>query len=158
MKFFKELEATLVHHDKPKGVGLAAPQVDKLWRVFVTYLEGRPLVFANPYIVKHSQQMIFGPKNDEDILEGCLSMPNIYGAVPRWEWVDLEYEVLNQDRLEPTKSRFADFHARVIQHELDHLNGVLFIDHSLEYDLPVFRERRGSKGYDEIPREALELI
>jgi peptide deformylase len=54
--------------------------------------------------------------------------------------------------------RFEDYGARVVQHELDHLDGVLFIDYSIKYDLPLYKEKRGSKKMEEIDKSVLQYI
>lgn len=153
VKMIGNLGDTLINKDNPKGVGLAFPQVDKLFRVFVTYLNdgerddknNKLITFINPVITNHSQKITLGPDKKDPILEGCLSMPGIYGPVPRWEWVEVEYQEIEKSektaRLKSEKGRFEGFHARVIQHELDHLEGILFTDHSLRYDLPVYQEK-----------------
>lgn len=101
------------------GVGLAAPQVGTLQRIFVMAPEGmKPVVLINPEIVK-AESTLTGQ-------EGCLSIPGLYGDVTRPEAIvihasdrkgrELEYELEGMP-------------AKVAQHEIDHLNGVLFIDH-----------------------------
>lgn len=114
------------------GVGLAAPQVAKSVRLIIVRLPdeteedreeygeeaGTTYVVANPKIIKESREMELG-------VEGCLSLPGIYGEVERHEMV----VVTGQDR-EGKKFRLKakGFLARVFQHEIDHLDGVLFID------------------------------
>ncbi len=154
--FVRELSETLENKRNPKGVGLAAPQVNKLWRVFAAQVEGLE-IFINPVITNHSSGYTLGPDEEDPILEGCLSMPKIYGAVPRWEWVLVEYDALVNGELEKREERFDDFYARVIQHEIDHLDGILFTDHSLKYDLPVYQEYEKEK-YREVNKEFLEII
>jgi peptide deformylase len=152
-KKIAELSQTLEKTTNPKGVGLAAPQVNWAGRVFVTRVNldnqekgpEEPHHFINPSIVDHSAQHTLGPDPEQPVLEGCLSIPGIYGPVPRWEWITLEYQILENDKLITKKDTFEEYAARVMQHELDHLNGILFIDHSLEYKLPVYREEKRSK-------------
>ena len=108
------------------GVGLAAPQIHEALRIFVAALdagdddddEAEPIALINPEIT------VVGPDVVED-WEGCLSIPDIRGRVPRAR----EIKVRGFDR---TGSRIElsahDFSARVIQHETDHLDGVLFFD------------------------------
>jgi peptide deformylase len=159
-QFIAQLQQTLKKTDNPRGVGLAAPQVDQLLRIFATQIEEDPKldpqVFINPRLVKHGDKHTFGPDPENPRLEGCLSMPSLYGAVPRWEWVEVEYQTYLGKQLVEKKDRFDGFHARVVQHEIDHLNGILFTDYSLQYDLPVYREIK--KDLVEITdRAALEL-
>jgi peptide deformylase len=108
------------------GVGLAAPQVDTLERVIVVELpadeeEGRPAelyAFVNPEIVKVSRDV----EEDE---EGCLSIPGYVGEVVRHTMVI----VRGQDAQgKPQKVRAYDYLARIFQHEIDHLEGIMFID------------------------------
>lgn len=151
-QFVNELEETLRLKDNPKGVGLAAPQVDKKLRIFSTQFAldeqyDSPAAlkldyYINPTITKHSGKQTFGQDKKNPQLEGCLSIPHLYGPVPRWEWVELNYFVINNDELEEKNKKFLDFEARVIQHELDHLNGILFTDYILEYDLPFYVENK----------------
>lgn len=150
--WLKDLGTTLKNHKKPPGVGLAAPQVNLSKSAFVTYLpkdpnsdKGRSIIttFINPEIVDHSTELTFGPDPDNPIVEGCLSIPHLYGAVPRWQWVELKFDTLKNDELISQSLRFTDFAARVIQHENDHLHGILFTDYSLQLDLPVYFSKEG---------------
>jgi len=168
IKFVQELEKTLKQKESPKGVGLAAPQVDKKWRIFVTQLpldgqdftrdsdqeKEQPLQirhFINPIITKHSQKLIFGETegNKEPRLEGCLSIPKIYAPVPRWTWVELKYEIIKGGKLIKKTEKFTDFMARVIQHETDHLDGILFTDYALEHDSPIYFENEKTGKLEE---------
>lgn len=147
------LTSTLFAKSDPKGVGLSAPQIGKNQNVFVTWLARNPeddptpedlKVFINPTIIDHSKETTYGADAEDPILEGCLSIPGLYGPVPRWEWVKIEYDSIeltaNSYQLSAKKriERFSDFDARVVQHEYDHLQGVLFTDYSLKMDLPVY--------------------
>jgi len=136
--------------------------VDVLNRVFLTLIDDQnpkaiPQEFINPIIKKHSNDYTFGPDPENPRLEGCLSMPGLYGPVPRWEWVELEYQAIYDGEFVDKKSRFDGFHARVIQHEIDHLDGILFTDYSLEYDLPVYVEKK-NELVELTDRGALELF
>ena len=102
-----------------KGIGLAAVQVGKLIRLFVTHVpKDAPRVFINPEVIETSG----GQRSFE---EGCLSIPEVNADVIRPEQVQLQaWNVKGR----PFSMDAEDLLARVIQHELDHLNGVLFID------------------------------
>ena len=158
--FVKEMQRTLQKTTNPRGVGLAAPQVNTAYRLFLTNIQDekstKPKIFINPTIIKHSNQHTFGPDLNNPRLEGCLSMPKLYGAVPRWEWVEVEFQSFKDDQLIEKRERFDGFHARVIQHETDHLDGILFTDYSLEFDLPVYREKN-KELVEIIDRSILEL-
>lgn len=109
-----------------RGVGLAAPQVHQGFRLFVAQIddeddaapEPEPFVIINPEIT------IVGGETVED-WEGCLSVPDIRGRVPRAREIKVRAYDRNGARLELNAH---DFAARVIQHETDHLDGVLFFD------------------------------
>jgi peptide deformylase len=106
------------------GVGLAAPQVHEGLRLFVALLDDEPgpkseaAVIINPEIVPSGS-------TKEEGWEGCLSIPDIRGMVPRFT----EITVTALDRNgKPVEFRLKNFPARVVQHETDHLDGVLFFD------------------------------
>lgn len=102
------------------GVGLAAPQVGLLKSLFVCHVNGdQPRVFINPQIIGTSQEML-------PYEEGCLSIPGVYGDVIRP--ASITVQAINE-RGRPFKVDAEGMLARVIQHEMDHLKGVLFIDH-----------------------------
>jgi peptide deformylase len=104
------------------GVGLAAPQVHEGLRLFVAMLdaegEGDATVFINPEIVVKGDQTVEG-------WEGCLSIPDIRGRVPRAQHIVVSALDRNGKRFE---MELRDFPARVVQHENDHLDGVLFFE------------------------------
>ncbi len=100
------------------GLGLAAPQIGILQRIIVIAPEGlRPTALINPKIVVSEGEQIGQ--------EGCLSIPGLYGDVKRANYI--EVEALDRKGRELTYE-LEGMHARVVQHEIDHLNGVLFID------------------------------
>jgi len=111
------------------GVGLAAPQVGLTDRIFVVDLspvasEEHPefrdfkRVFINAHITERSGEL-------ELVEEGCLSIPGIHENVPRENEIRIAYL---DENLQPHNETYAGFMARVIQHEYDHLDGVLFVD------------------------------
>ena len=106
-------------------VGLAAPQVGVNKRLIVvslmkTYEDDtfRTIAMINPEIVEHSEERCMDK-------EGCLSVPGESGEVERWNWVKITF-------LDPEGKKYAmkltDLAARIIQHEIDHLDGILFTD------------------------------
>ena len=121
--------------DAANGVGLAAPQIGISQRLAVitippvveerddgTLVELEPAqdyVLINPEIVKKSDQEVMGQ-------EGCLSLPGWYGEVPRASWVTVEYQGLDGKR--QRIRRATGLLARALQHEIDHLDGVLFTE------------------------------
>ena len=100
------------------GAGLAAPQIGVPLRAIVTYVDEQLHVVLNPEIVDQSDEEI-------EADEGCLSIPGWYGPVKRKERVT----VRGLSRTgKPTKVKSEGWEARAFQHEIDHLDGVLFID------------------------------
>ncbi len=103
---------------REEGVGLAAPQIGKNIRMFVVDDGSGPRVFINPQITGMSRELV-------EMEEGCLSIPGVYEKVVRPAEVRIQSQNEN-GRREITEA--TGFLARIIQHEYDHLEGVLFID------------------------------
>ena len=125
-EFVENMFETMYHSD---GVGLAAPQIGKSLRIFVIdastaaeeepELEGFKKAFINPEILERT--------GEEWVMnEGCLSLPEIREDITRPEHVKIKYL---DENLEEHIEEYGGFAARVIQHEYDHLDGVLLIDH-----------------------------
>lgn len=110
------------------GIGLAAPQVDVLKKLIIidTQHEGEKYAMANPKIMWKSEET-------ETMNEGCLSIPGVEGDVCRSKSIRARYNDIETG--EEKELEACDLLARVIQHETDHLNGVLFIDHLSNKDL-----------------------
>ncbi len=105
--------------ERGKGVGLAAVQVGELLRLFITKVPGDdPRVFINPDILETSIEQA-------TMEEGCLSIPGLYTEVMRPQSIRIQAW---NEKGRPFTLSAEDYLARVIQHELDHLNGVLFLD------------------------------
>ncbi len=101
------------------GAGIAAPQVGRTERVCIAMINGRAVPLINPEIVRRSEEA-------ETAEEGCLSLPDVWVQVPRSREIDLEYQDVKGKHRELTLS---DFDARVVQHEVDHLDGILIVDY-----------------------------
>ncbi len=116
------------------GIGLAAPQVGKDLRIFIADLSPYEIDFKialiNPEIVSFSQEKEIGE-------EGCLSIPGVYAPVERAYAVQIKGYTLDEKEV---KIELEGFPARVVQHEIDHLDGVLFIDHVPKDKLPEYME------------------
>jgi len=130
------------------GIGLAAPQVGALQRVIVVDVEqpegggrGKPLFIVNPEIIKTSAEI-------NVYQEGCLSVPGQYADVERPRDVRIGY--LDYDG-NPQEVETGGLLATCIQHEIDHLNGILFIDHvsSLKRDMLLRKVKKWSKDIDD---------
>jgi peptide deformylase len=114
-EFIHDMKHTMVEKD---GVGLAAPQVGRNIRLVIVNTKEGPQCFINPNIIKRSFLKEWGE-------EGCLSVPNIFGDVKRNKKIVCEYY---NDRAELVRTTAEGLMARVFQHEIDHLDGILFID------------------------------
>jgi len=102
------------------GVGLAAPQVGKKLRLFVAVADDDvKRVFINPQIVSTSEEV-------GDYEEGCLSIPKINEKVPRPDKIKIKYL---DETFREHEDEFEGYFARVIQHECDHIDGKMFVDH-----------------------------
>ncbi|HMB65584.1 MAG TPA: peptide deformylase [Patescibacteria group bacterium] len=114
-EFFQDLEKTMLEND---GVGLASPQVAENIRVIAVKNGQETLCMVNPEITKRSWAKEWGE-------EGCLSVPEYYGEVSRSKKINCLYwdKKGNKKRI-----KVQGFPARVIQHEIDHLDGILFTD------------------------------
>jgi len=118
------------------GVGLAAPQVHESLRIFVAMLdadgqgEGDAVIFVNPEITVVGDQTLEG-------WEGCLSIPDVRGRVPRSQHIRVTALDRHAKRFELD---LKDFPARVVQHETDHLDGVLFFDRMKSLDSLTYLE------------------
>ncbi len=127
----KQIAADLwfaLEHSKIEGVGIAAPQIGVSERIFILR-EGKDKyqVYINPTIIWSSESLTTGfTRKGDTFLEGCLSIPNIYGAVIRPDSIELEYMDLQGKK---HKRKYKEPFSRYAQHELDHLNGILFTDH-----------------------------
>ena len=119
------MQATMLERN---GVGIAAPQVYVSKRIIIVASRPNPrypdapemdaVVMVNPEILEQSAHTVLGE-------EGCLSVPDERGLVARAEMVKVRYLTLQG---ESVKSIFHGFPARIVQHEVDHLNGVLFVE------------------------------
>jgi peptide deformylase len=135
----RKLAAEMLEAMAGKGIGLAGPQVASPLRLFVTNVEGdKPRIFINPEIVLTSQELI-------SIEEGCLSLPRLYLDVVRPEFVRVQAW---NDKGRPFTVETDGLLARVIQHEYDHLEGILFIDRLKpgKRDRAISQYRRLTKG------------
>ena len=128
---------------RPQGVGLAAPQIGVSLRIFLIRpaAAGPITTFINPEIIKYSQRQTH-PTSKHGIYEGCLSIPNHYAPIARSASVTVKYQkILSAEHfsLSTVQETLSGFPAHIVQHEMDHLNGILFIDRVLEQNSKLFR-------------------
>lgn len=122
------IDNLIVTASQANGVGIAAPQVGMSDRLFIMASRPtlrypnapvmEPTAIINPKILNHSKETVKG-------WEGCLSVPGIRGLVPRYQSIEVEY-TSREGKL--CYQKFTDFVARIFQHELDHLDGIVFLD------------------------------
>lgn len=139
-KLINDLADTLEAQTDPPGLGISAVQIGILKRVFVARIRNRPKPFVNPKILKFS-------KREVAILEGCLSVPDLYGHVVRPQEVNVE--ACNQYG-KIFRNHYKGLAARIIQHEMDHLNGILFIDHVHDQNGKVFKVEKDKGGKEQL--------
>jgi peptide deformylase len=126
LTLINDMMETLVAQEDPEGIGLAAPQIGKNLRIFLMKPKDEMKVIINPEVVSINKDK---PKNKgkkgKKIMEGCLSLPHFYGPISRAK--DLKIKYLNSEGKEVTES-FIGLDAQIVLHEIDHLEGVLFVD------------------------------
>jgi len=152
-EILREMEKTLLAQKDPEGVGLAANQVGLSYQLFLARFSTKktePIrVFINPQITDHSEETQEETKNSP--LEGCLSIPKYYGIVQRWKSVTLKYQDENGKLL---IENFEGFPAVVIQHEMDHLNGKIFVERILEQNGKLYKitgkNKKGKDKWEEV--------
>jgi len=152
-RFLRDLERDLLRTMfEDEGVGLAAPQIAVPLRVFAYFVPGEggrdevpPRVVVNPVLTLEGEPSVPG-------WEGCLSIPGLRGVVLRHP--SLVMSGVDVDG-EPLSLRAEGFHARVIQHEVDHLDGIVFLDRMRDLSSLAFEEEwdRYASGKD-LPVEA----
>lgn len=147
-KLIKDMIITLESARDPEGVGLAAPQIGKSLRLFI--IKQTPAseveVFINPQMeemaplpeIQAEEQEKKGVK-----LEGCLSLKDIWGIVNRAPSVHLRY--LDEKGTEHSR-KFSGFLATIIQHEYDHIEGILFPRRVLEQNGKLYKAKKDKKG------------
>lgn len=162
-KLIADLGETLRVQKDPVGVGLAAPQVGKLFRLFIVKSGKNISTFINPEILWMSKKTNDPAeptkkltadnrklKTDnretesekEYLMEGCLSLPYYYGPVRRALKIKVKYQYPTTNyQLLTTERIFRGLSAQIIQHEVDHLNGILFIDRLLEQKRKLYEQK-----------------
>jgi peptide deformylase len=145
-KIIEEMKETLLAQNDPQGVGLAANQVGVNLSLFIIKpTKNSPIsVFINPKILKVEEEKEEKRKKNEKKLklEGCLSVPKIWGNVKRAKKVLLEYQT-DDEIFGKKQAWFSGFEAVIIQHEVDHLEGILFTQRALAQNQPLYEEKEG---------------
>lgn len=156
-----EMAETLANAKDPEGIGLAAPQIGKSLKLFIIK-EGNkaPLrVFINPEIELSKNKSLKIEKRPKDAskpakdfkMEGCLSLGDIWGQVKRYPKLTITF----QDETGATHTEeHKGFYATIIQHEYDHLQGILFPKRVLEQKGKLYRSKKDNEGelvFEELP-------
>lgn len=187
-KLIKGMKESLLAAKDPIGVGLAAPQVGKSLQIFIAKPSSKsPIqVFINPKIIQKTKISHLTVDNDRvnklnktigekssTKLEGCLSLPNIWGEVKRDPKIKLQYQLITNNYARPTATSsnpvstkrgnvadevgrelitkmgtFSGFMATIIQHEMDHLQGILFPKRVLEQKGTLYKSHKNEKNED----------
>lgn len=152
-RLIKELESTLLNTEgKVKGVGLSAIQIGVAQNIFLAYSKSSKkfLVFINPTIAWYSKILTTGVPETKNKYEGCLSVPGLWAIIKRSKSIKIKYQTQNGSW---QVRKFTKMTATVIQHEYDHLNGILFIDRAIQQKSPIFELAK-----DENDKEYLKEI
>ncbi len=151
-KLVDDMIATLIAQRDPEGVGLAAPQIGISMSLFIMKPTRKTpvTVLINPRImtdkpkmdekIRNQKDVKKSKKSDESKLEGCLSIPRIWGSVDRVQSVRVKYQTLTGAWEEKI---FTGFEAVIVQHEIDHLSGILFTQRVLEKNGQLYKEIDG---------------
>ena len=153
------MEAATISWDQSRdhevGVALAAVQIDRLYKIVVVRNDYDNkndhtfTAFINPEITKAEGELL-------DDYEGCLSVPNVYGKVSRYSKVKVKALDRNGKELRVTAEGFL---ARIFQHEIDHCNGILFIDHIKDNSEAFFQLQTDGKleplNYDDVRKNPI---
>ncbi len=160
-KIIISMEETLRATKDPIGVGLAAPQVGLSLRLFqmkptekskvTTYINPVIESFSKEEEIPHfsNSQKVESKKPESSrnkLLEGCLSIPDIWGNVTRKKELTLSWQDEQGNKFKQT---FTGFPAIIIQHETDHLNGILFTKHVMEQGEKLFKSHKNKDREDE---------
>lgn len=146
-----QMTETLEKATDPEGVGLAAPQVGVGLQLFIIKPTPKAKidVFINPVLTipdgaKRTNAKEKLENDDEDVkLEGCLSLKDIWGVVDRFDKVTLTY--LDQHGKQHDRT-FNGFFATIVQHEYDHIQGILFPKRVIEQESTLYKSKKNKKG------------
>jgi len=157
LDFIEKMKQALLCAKDPEGVGLAAPQLGKLLSIFITRVSPKsPIrVFINPQILSRIKYKELSKKEDSlpntkykihnTRLEGCLSLPSIWGHVRRSSGLTMSYL---DEKGKSHSQKFTGFMTTIIQHEMDHLDGILFTKRVLEQKGTIYKSHKDEDGED----------
>lgn len=135
LQIVKDMEDTLKAQKDPEGVGLAACQIGINLRMFSMVDKTKIKTLINPEILKTKKTPGKGIKKENKILEGCLSLPNYYSPITRNYRAKVKYtDKLGGEVIED----FSGMSAQIVQHEVDHLDGIMFVKRLIEQKKPLY--------------------
>lgn len=139
-KLILQMEETLIAQVDPEGVGLAAPQVGVNLSLFIMRKSPNSdtEVFINPKILEVDQEPAPKKKDKNVQLEGCLSIPRIWSPIDRPQKIHIEYQTIDGEKKDIW---LKGLKAVIVQHEIDHLNGILFTQRAVEQSMPLYEEK-----------------
>lgn len=150
LSVIQDLKDTLEIQKDPEGVGLAANQIGENLRIFAM-LDGKKIrIIIDPEILETTKSVAktrtkTKSQKTGSIMEGCLSLPNYYSPLKRANKIKIRYlDIDGRKKME----EFSGFSAQIIGHEIDHLNGVMFLNRLLEQKKKLFKLENG--GWEEI--------
>lgn len=144
-KLIQDMKDTLISTGQPKGVGLAATQIGVPYQLFLAKPtdRARTRVFINPVVTFTPVEESTNKQYRDKRLEGCLSIPNIWGKLERAPSIFLKYVDETGKIRQETISGFL---ATIVQHEVDHLRGVLFTQRVLEQHGKLYQAKKNREG------------
>jgi len=151
LKLVSQMQEAMESATDPVGVGLAAPQVGKNLQLFIAKPthKSKVLVFINPRIIKKEKKAHPGTSQKGEKkhkkLEGCLSLKDIWGEVERFDSIWVSY--LDETGKKHHR-KFNGFLSTILQHEIDHLDGILFPKRVLEQKGMLYKSEKDEKGED----------
>jgi peptide deformylase len=146
LKIIADLLETVKSASDPEGLGLSAIQIGQPIRIFVAKTNRNFEVFINPEITFYSKKKLKGalPK-DQLLFEGCLSVPQIYGFLNRPFEIQITWENLKGQK---RTKRFQDKLSVCLQHEFDHLEGIIFTDRLLKEKAKIYELKKDKNNED----------
>ncbi|MGH7245811.1 MAG: peptide deformylase [Candidatus Levyibacteriota bacterium] len=154
LQLIADMKTTLLSARDPEGIGLAAPQVGKSVQLFIIKQSPKApfSIYINPVLKLSGQLSVSEMKKKHSKLEGCLSLQDIWGTVKRSPATSISY--LDEKGKKHTRT-YTGFFATILQHEYDHLQGILFPKRVLEQQGKLYKSKIDEKG--EVVFDPLEL-
>lgn len=145
-QLIKDLADTVKAQRNPRGAGLSAIQIGKPWRIFVLYKNKKISSFINPKIIWRAKETLADKLPEKkQFMEGCLSVPGYWGFVNRPYKIKLEYlDLAGQKKT----AEYEGIQASYVQHEIDHSDGILFVERILEQGGKLYKLEKDRQGKD----------